>query len=57
MSFKEHVFQYNPKLFKDDRGYLKVISEDNSLGVSYKESFSKKGYLEACIYRHRHILK
>lgn len=50
MSFKEHVFQYNPKLFKDDRGYLKVISEDNSLGVSYKESFSKKG-----VFRGMHI--
>tara|TARA_B110000003_G_scaffold238858_1_gene244666 strand:+ start:158 stop:655 length:498 start_codon:yes stop_codon:yes gene_type:complete len=50
MTFKEHVCQYDPDLFKDDRGYLKVISEDKSLGMSYKESYSKKG-----VFRGMHI--
>jgi dTDP-4-dehydrorhamnose 3,5-epimerase len=50
MSFNKYVTKYSPITFDDNRGYLKVISEDNDLGVSYKESFSKKG-----VFRGMHI--
>lgn len=50
MNFNKYISQYEPAIFKDQRGYLKVISEDNSLGVSYKESSSKKG-----VFRGMHI--
>ena len=52
MSFKKHVNKYGPIEFNDSRGYLKVISEDNNLGISYKESFSKQG-----VFRGMHIQK
>ena len=50
MSFKKYITQYEPIKFEDSRGHLKVLSEDNQLGVSYKESFSKKG-----VFRGMHI--
>tara|TARA_B100000767_G_scaffold267011_2_gene285161 strand:+ start:1447 stop:1947 length:501 start_codon:yes stop_codon:yes gene_type:complete len=50
MSFSKYVTKYSPIIFDDNRGYLKVISEDTDLGVSYKESFSKKG-----VFRGMHI--
>lgn len=50
MNFNNHVINYDPIIFEDDRGYLKVISEDNDLGIAYKESSSKKG-----VFRGMHI--
>jgi len=50
MTFKNYVKKYDPIIFNDSRGYLKVISEDSELGISYKESFSKKG-----VFRGMHI--
>ena len=50
MSFSKHVTKYGPITFDDSRGYLKVISEDVELGVSEKESVSKKG-----VFRGMHI--
>lgn len=50
MSFDKHISKYEPILFEDSRGYLKVISEDSNLGISYKESFSKSG-----VFRGMHI--
>ena len=50
MNFSKHVSHYDPLIFKDKRGYLKVISEDNSLGIAYKESSSRKG-----VFRGMHI--
>ena len=50
MTFNKYVSQHDPVIFKDERGYLKVIAEDHSLGVSYKESSSKKG-----VFRGMHI--
>lgn len=50
MNFNNHVTNYDPIIFEDDRGYLKVISEDNELGVAYKESSSKEG-----VFRGMHI--
>ena len=52
MSFKKHVNKYGPVKYDDSRGYLKIISEDNNLGISYKESFSKLG-----VFRGMHIQK
>ena len=51
MSFDKHISKYEPILFEDSRGYLKVISEDSNLGISYKESFSSQEFLEECIFR------
>ena len=48
--FEEIVSNYEPQIFEDKRGYLKVISEDLVTGVSYKESFSLKN-----VYRGLHI--
>lgn len=48
--FEEIVSNYEPQIFEDKRGYLKVISEDQVTGVSYKESFSLKN-----VYRGLHI--
>lgn len=50
MTFENHVSKYCPISFDDSRGYLKVLSEDAELGMSYKESFSKKG-----VFRGMHI--
>jgi dTDP-4-dehydrorhamnose 3,5-epimerase len=50
MNFNNHVINYGPIIFEDERGYLKVISEDKKRGVAYKESLSKKG-----VFRGMHI--
>ena len=50
MNFDTHVCEYSKETYPDDRGHLSVLIEDKALGLSLKESFSKKN-----VFRGMHI--
>ena len=50
MNFDKYVCEYPKESYEDKRGHLNVLFEDKDLGVSLKESFSKKN-----VFRGMHI--
>jgi dTDP-4-dehydrorhamnose 3,5-epimerase len=50
MNFTSHIRKYKSIRNEDHRGYLKILNEDQSKGISLKESFSVQG-----VFRGMHI--
>ena len=50
MKFASHIQKYESFKNEDHRGYLKILNEDKSKGISLKESFSVQG-----VFRGMHI--
>lgn len=50
MNFASHIQKYHSFINEDHRGYLKILNEDRSLGISLKESFSVQD-----VFRGMHI--